>query len=306
MKALEQFIIQTRSRVRARRARLLGGGRPARLTLRLDDLDAPGVLPGPVQSLAKWREEIIRVVEWTGALPTTVIGRSENSQLGEVVRFAHRLECPTRLRTCARGLAPRAEELVDAGLDEAWVRVAGVSEAAQQAVLGETLDDAKQALEALMQARGSRSARLDVFVEVPVDARSTPALRDLVTFARGLGVDGLRLAVPWQGGPWDGPTRDALAWAESQKGGFFRTSPDAFGVLERMAGDGPGAARAGGRCPVGSLHLELLPDGSARSCPFVGAAVPLGDVATEGWEAMAGDRDAIRRCGRHCAHPDLA
>lgn len=305
MKALEQLIIQTRSRLRARRALSFGEGRPSRLTLRLDDLDAPGPIPAATSSATRWHEHVIRFVEWEGALPTEVVGRAEHALLCDLVRFAHRLECPTTLRTSAKGLAPRAEELVDAGLDVAIIRVAGSSDAVQGAVLGETVDDARDAIEALLRARGSRSSRLDVLVEVPVDPRGLPELRELVAFTKALGVDGLRLAAPWRGGPWDDASRAALAWAAEQKGRFHQTPPEVFEALARMAGDGPGAPRQGGRCPVGALRVELLPDGSVRSCPFLGAAVPVGERLEDAWKALEETRGAIRRCERHCAHPEL-
>lgn len=307
MKVLEQFIIQARSRFRAERARRGRPGRPARLWIRLDDLDAPGPVPAPTLNAGRWHETIVRVVEWAGALPVHVVARADHPLAVDVLRFAHRLECPTTFRTSARGLdARRAEALVDGGLDTAVVRVAGVTDATQGAVLGETVDDAKRALAALMEARGSRAARLETIVEVPLDARSARELPRVFAWARQAGADGARIAPPWRGVAPDPGAIEALAWAEAQRGRFARTPAEAFATARAMVTDGePGAARTEGRCPVGGLRMELLPDGTARSCPFLGAPTDVGEVLADAWAAQAPYRNAIARCGRRCAHPDL-
>lgn len=312
MKALEQLVVRARTRLREGRALAGLGGRPARLVLRLDNLDAPGPIPAESLKIEDWYDAVIRVVEWSGALPVHVVARSDHPLLADVVRFAHRLECPTTLRTTAAGLtARRADELVDCGLECIVVRVAGVSEATQQAVLGESVADTRRAIAALLAARVSRGAPLDIVLEVPFDARTAPELRALCEEARTVGVDGVRLAAPWVGGPFERGALDALDCIVGQDGSFRRTPAGTVAAIRAMKGDGPGVQRARGACPVGTLRLEILPDGTLLSCPFKGdrTRMPtLNPSATMAlaWKALERHRDAIRSCDRACAHPELS
>lgn len=291
--------------MREGRARLGLGGRPARLLVRLDDLDAPGTVPEATLKLDDWFDAIVRVVEWGGALPVTVIGRADHRLLAEMVRFAHRLECPTTLRTSAAGLTrARADELVDCGLERVIVRVAGVSDAVQEAVLGERAEDTRAAIAALKGARASRGAPLDIVLEIAFDERGAMEIEPLVREARAQTVDGVRIAAPWAGGPYTPAPLDAALWLSSQRG-FDRTPAETYAALRGMRGGGPGEPRTHGSCPVGVLQVELLPDATVRACPFKGDTARLGDTMEPAWAGLAQHRAAIRSCDRSCAHPLL-
>jgi len=307
VKALEQLTVRARSRIRQERARFGLGGRPARLVVRLDDLDAPGAVPAAALTVDGWFDAIVRVVEWSGALPVVVVSRPDHPHLAEIVRFAHRLECPTALRTAASGLtAARADELVDCGLERVVLRVAGVSEGVQAAVLGETVADTRRAIAALREARESRAVALDIVLEVPFSDRTAPELRALFQEAGAVGVDGVVAAAPWVGGNYEPGSLEVLGWLQSQQVPLNRTPSTTFELLRAMRGGGPGLARTRGACPVGTLQVELLPDGTLRSCPFKGDTATLRDDMEPAWKALAAHRDAIRACDRACAHPLLS
>lgn len=304
MKALEQFVIRARSRYRQGRARVGLGGRPSLLVVRMDDLDAPVPLPSTTLKLDDWLEAVVRVVEWSGALPVRVISRADHRLLGEMVRFAHRLECPTSLRTTSVGMTrARADELVDSGLDAVAVRAAGVTDATQ-ATLGERATDLWAALDALTAARASRGARLDIAVEVPFGPPSARELRELLDAARRRGADGVRVAAPWSGGAWDSGAVDALGHVLDQAP-FLRNVGKDVETLRAYRGEAPGVRRVRGRCPVGSTRLELLPDGSVGSCPYKSGWVSLGDAMGPAWAALGGHREQIQACDRACHHPEL-
>jgi hypothetical protein len=288
VKALEQLVIRARAGWRTRRARV-GGTRPARLLLRIDDFDAPGEIPAATLDLDKWFDLVVRVVEWGGALPVTIVSRVTNPLLAELVRFCHRLECPTSLRTGPADLTlRRAEELVDMGLAAVAVRMDAASR------------EATDAIAALVAARASRGLPLDIVAELPPG----PGIRERWEAARAAGADGAALAAPWRGAAAGG---DGIAWAKGQGGRFQRTRREVFTAIEAAnpSPDQPGRPGRAGACPVGSLRLEALPDGTLRSCPFQPGAVPAGDRAADAWAALADHRAAIRRCDRACAHPDL-
>jgi hypothetical protein len=290
VKALEHLVVRVRSRVREERARRGLGGPPARLVVRLDDFDAPNVVGDARFTLDDWQEAVVRVIEWSGALPVHIVGRSDHKLLAEMVRFAHRLECPTTLRTDARVLAHRADELVDCGLDRVIIR----------------RDDdlsLSDAIQSCLDARISRKAALEIRVELPFVPRTAAELRAASDAAVRAGADGVELAIPWSGGPFAQPTVDSALALRSATNG--RTTKEVFDILPRMDGAGPGAPRQRGSCGVGTARVELLPDGSLRCCPFKADTVRLGDAMAPAWAAMAAHRSAVQRCDRVCGHPEL-
>lgn len=309
MKALEQWVIRSRARLRLGRARLAGGAaRPARAELRLDDLDAPGKIGAETLDLEGWYDAVVGIVEWAGALPIRVVARGGHPLLPELIRFGHRLECPVSLRTSAAGIdVARAQALVDAGLAEIRVRVAGVSNGVQRAVLRETAADTHRAIAALLDARRSRGSPLRILVEVPVDPRGAAELPEIFGAARASGIDGVALAAPWRGVALDAATIAAVEWARTQPPPFHATAP---AVLQALLGmkdvDGePGVPRRSGACPVGAVRLEVRADGAVYACPFIEGRSTTKPPVAAAWEALSGHRAAIRGCGRACAHPDL-
>lgn len=305
MKALETIRIAARARVRTLRARFGGApGWPARLTLRVDDLDAPGELPPATLSLEAWQEHIVAVVQNAGPMPVGLVGRTTDPVLADLVRFCHRLEMPTVLRTCAAGLEPaRAAELVDRGLGAVYLRVAGTTDG-EQAALGETAADAMSAMAALLWARPSRGGDLHVYVDVPVTPQNAAAVPRIWEWARAQGADGLRLAPGWRSAP-AASVREAIDFVRKQRGPFQKTTELVLDQLEASTGEGgPGAPRTSGTCPVGALRVELARDGSWSACPFHEghSTGPFGTA----WPGMADHRLRIAACQRLCAHPDLA
>lgn len=285
MKALQQLVIRSRSALRAWRARRGGAPLPGHLVLRLDDFDAPGPVAGGA-SLDDWQGRVVDTLGWLGVVPTRVIARASHPLLADLARFANRLECPVTVRTGPEGLDDLvALALVDAGVRRVIVAGTGAGEA----------------IAALSRARRERSAVVDLVVEVP--AERAFGLRGEAEEVRAAGADGIRLAAPWEGGPWridvvDG-VREARAWVAS----FHRSDREALLALPDFVGRAPGTPRARGRCPVAGLRLELGPDGRVCGCPWKAGAVPLAGEGT--WEALAPHRAAIVACDRACWHPEL-
>ncbi len=288
MQLISRLVVQARSSAHARAARLpawarrglrLGGG-PARLDLRLDDLDGAGTPEsrrageGAPRPLGEWQS---RVLDWFiphGPVPVTVISRPENPLLMEVTRFCHRLDVPVTVRTVAEGLGKRqAEDIIDGG-------------ARRVVVVGAT----PAAMAELAHARSSRRAKVDLEAEVLPNTTLDEA-RGLVN----AGADGVRVVLGWRGalpGPY--PLRGVVA-------SFSRTPPGTWAALDAMgavSGDEPGTARTGGRCPVGSR--VVLDASGACSCPW-----KLGRVdRAGGWAALDLQRQEIASCTRECWHPE--
>jgi len=286
---ISRLVVLARSSAHAQAVRLPGwvlrglrlGGGPARLELRLDDLDGVGTESrrageGAVRPLGEWQS---RVLDWFmphGPVPVTVISRPGNPLLMELTRFCHRLDVPVTVRTVAEGLGKRqAEDIVDAGARR--VVVVGATPAA----VGE-----------LGRARASRRAKVDIEAEVLPNTTLDEA-RGLVT----AGADGVRVGLGWRGalpGPY--PLRGVVA-------SFSRTPAWTWSALDAMgaaAGEEPGTPRTGGHCPAGTR--VVLDAAGSCSCPW-----KLGRVdRAGGWAALDLQRHEIAACTRECWHPEVA
>ncbi len=302
-------MIRLRAELRARRARLGGSAHPARLLIRLDDLNAPGPDPGPgILPQAEVHRFIVAAVMWGGALPVRVVGRADNPRVADTVRFAWRLECPVRLRTNARGLADRAELLVDSGLRELRVAVAGPR---QEAACGDTEAEVHQALAALRRAKEERRAQYPtVIAEVPISPETADVVPAVLRTMRDAGADAVELTPPFRGPAVEESQWVLLDVAAVDRPPFHRTPEAVLASLrEPASGDAPGNPRRRGRdgasCPLGTLQIELTAQGALRSCPFHADMTPWnGDISAD-WARLAAHRGHIRSCERRCLHPDL-
>ena len=144
MRQLEHKLNQTRGVLRRAWSRLASVDpemvAPARLVLQLDDRDLPGTMgTGKELSPFEWNQAIAQVIEWLGPVPVTVIAtrNSADVQVPELIRFAHRLECPTTLVTDGTGIdEDKAIELLSSGLSAVRFLVGGVSDEVQQRTVG--------------------------------------------------------------------------------------------------------------------------------------------------------------------------
>ena len=320
MRWMQHRIVSARAALRnlaARRAPA-GGGllRPARLVLRLDSAGLePAADPGPAPSLAALQRRVAEAVRWLGPIPVTVLahGRGADPDTVEIIRFAHRLDCPTCLETNGDGIDRAAAlALVDAGLRAAVLRMGGVDADTHAAVTGGDLDAARLAARALVAARRDRAVALDLEVAIPWRGPVASQAGAVADWARQAGADGVRVEAPYRaqdvGDASEGGALDAL---QALPGPFGRTPAATVEELRRMAtaADGePGLprARAGHRrltrCPIGGQRLEIGVEGQLLCCPFH-PPIPLGSAElSEAWRGADPHLEAIRACGRACAH----
>lgn len=326
MRALEHRLAWSRWQSRRIRARLgprdPAAATPARLVLRLDTDDLLEDLgQGAVLTPAAWHRAIVAWVERAGPVPVTVLaGRRVGEPLAaELVRFAHRLECPVSLVSHGPGLdRAKAAELIDRGLGALRVLVGGVSEDVHRAVVGSELAHAIGAVDAAQAARRDRGAALDIEVGLPWRHPAQSEARAVVGWARQAGADGLRVLPPGRAKALavDPELLDALVDPSDP---FHRTDPGTLAALHVAAArpDGlPGIPRSealGSRrlrpCPVGGLRLELSARGRLTCCPFLDPIHPGLEPASqdlaEAWLQAGPHLSAIRACARMCAHPEL-
>lgn len=265
MNILSRARVQLRAAAHRRASSLPGwlrrGGGPSSLWIALDG----------AQPLQVWQDRVLDLFLAHGPVPVTIAADADCALLPDVVRFCHRLDVPVTVRTGAAGLDLRAaESLVDAG-------------ARRVVVLAPTAE----AFVALVAARTSRGARMDL------EAEATAAAS--ITDARGWvasGADGVRVAAGWTGAPpepW--PLRDLIA-------SFQRTPPELWRALSRMAGESePGAPRQAGTC--GAVSRLVLDSAGLHQCPWKSGG------GADSWAALDGQRAEIRACRRDCWHPSV-
>ena len=292
MKLLESLRIRASSRLRREKAQFGIGDRPARLDIRLDDFDAPAPVSGTPLRVDQWQERIVEVLQWVGPLPVRITASAAHAFLPDIVRFCHRLEMPVTVRTGSAGLdVARAEELVDRGM------------ARCELVVSELGGGEEAAVRALIHARHSRAAPLDVHLHLALAEGNAAHVKHVFPKARALGVDSVVLCAPWQGAAWSAGAGAGIGEALGEGWPLQGTSSVAREALERMDGGGPGGLRSGGHCALGGLRLALAPDGMANICPFKPGSTA-GPLAESG-RALSDHRKAIRSCGRVCGHPEL-
>ena len=299
MKLLEKGWIDLRARFR----RLRGASRPSRLLLRLDDLDAPGPLPATDLDVDAWQTQLVDLYTWAGVLPTVLVGRVGNPLVSSLIRFCHRLEAPTTLRTAGSGLNLRAAEgLVDDGLDSLWIRMAGA--ASHEQLCEEPLGVTQDAVRAILRARADRKVPLKVGIEAVFRLESAREMPGIFREAKELGVDRVRVLPPWVGPSWDSRQSVMVDLLALERPPFHVTPPTVLAGLREMEDGQPGSPRHGGRCPVGG-QIEVMTDRSVRSCPFHAGAVAASSSFDQLPLQLAAHHDRIRRCDRVCHHPDL-
>lgn len=181
MKLIEAFRIQAAAAARVRLGRLGFGEKPGRLELALDDFDSP-VAFGPARlDYESWQERVVAFVQWAGPAPVRITARNDNVLLADMVRFCHRIEMPTSIRTGAHGLTPqRADDLVDRGMVACEL-------------VADSVADAEPAVRHLLHARLSRAAQLRIVLHA-----TSPVSESERHVARSLGIDDVSVIDPWR------------------------------------------------------------------------------------------------------------
>ena len=193
MKELEQFVAQSRAKWRGLRSRLplvARGVAPVRLVLELD----PNSESPPTPS--EWKKALVSSITWLG--PTRVCVKASGDSMGltlELVRFCHRLECPTHLVTAGPVTDDEAIALLDRGLGAVTIRVAGLDESTQQGVIGQSLEAAVGALHAFAEARRQRGRALEILVNVPAHASNLESIEAIAGWALQSGADRVALGM---------------------------------------------------------------------------------------------------------------
>ena len=323
MRQLEHQLRLTRAVLRRSWARLSRAdpelGAPARLVIRLDEADLPGSLGhGEALQPKDYDQALAQAVQWLGPVEVTVLAThsGDHGCLPNLIRFAHRLECPTLLVTDGAGIdRARAEALLDCGLSHVRVLVGGVSDQVHRAVVGNAGIEATSAVQHLVAAKRDRGAALDVEVGVPWTGPVTEEIRAVMGWAKQIGADGFRILAPYkaEGMPANPELLDDVVDAADTFGRTYSAAIDEIHAMVAAQDGQPGLLRQDSpgrrrrwKCPVGGQRLVLTSTGRIHACPF---KAPIGQWSGDLRAVFAGagaHLDEIRSCGRACAHIELA
>jgi MoaA/NifB/PqqE/SkfB family radical SAM enzyme len=320
MRQLEHKLNRTRAVLRRAWSRLASVDpdivAPARLVLQLDDRDLAGTMgTGEELTLQEWNQTIAQVIEWLGPVPVTVIAtrNTTDALVPELIRFAHRLECPTTLVTDGTGIdVDKAVELLASGLSSIRVLVGGVSDEVQQRTVGNDAAAATGAVAAMLSARRDTELDIDIEVIIPWVEGVTEELNAIVGWARQAGADGFRLTAPYRAAslPADPELLDEIVDSSE---GFCRNTSVNLEELHAMVAhqDGaPGLSRSHSRrrfkCSVGGERLVIGRRRSVYSCPFHAPIVELDVDFASAWAQAGTHLECIATCTRACVHAELA
>jgi|GEM_PF-1919082 len=272
--------------------------------------------PHPTPEWSSLRAAIVELVADQGPLPVDILtaGRALDSNALELVRLAHRLDCPVTIWTDGEGLSgDGASALLDVGCAAVAVTVASLDDDIQQAVVGNGVAEATDALVALVAARAERGATVQVHLVLPWVAGVEAEVRGLVGWAHQVGVDAVVAVPPIRGG-CVGPLAD---WPETLRSlGVWGIGSPEVRYLEALAqesGELPGVMRGEADpkarfrpCPVVGTRIGIDAAGTVSSCPFHPPMGPVGDSVRARWTTDTTHRAAVRGCSRRCRHPALA
>lgn len=293
--------------------------RPASLAFHLTpslpgDATAPGAPAVPDWSVL--RAVVIDVVADQGPLPVHVLtaGRAPDRGALELIRLAHRLDCPVTVWTDGTGFsADGAAALLDVGCAAVAVTVASLDDTVQRRTVGNSVADACDAVVALATARTARAATVRLHLVVPWVAGVEDEARGLVGWAHQVGVDAVTVVPPSRGGAV-GPLGE---WPETLRGlGVWGLGGAEVRYLEALSqedGTEPGVARGAADpkarfrpCPVVGTRMAVDARGELFACPFHPRIGPVGGSVRAAWTADTDHRAAVRGCTRRCRHPALA
>lgn len=300
MKPLQRSLQRMRGVPRRLMGRLVANHptvvRPEHLVVRLDlpsDSDLESALSP--DALGPWQAWLVDAIHWSGPRTVTVYaGQHGASPLAcELIRFAHRLDCPTRLICNGEGLDDlAANELLHAGLQAVRIEIEHHSDAAAVA--------ARSMRAAALQQR----AVLDVEVAMVWSASVVDDFETIVDWSRREGCDGVRVIAPWHGSRAAPPSTSLRQWLETE-GPLNRSEQGVLETLSEMSTQGepqPGTRKQSGeRCRIAHRRIERNAAGDVRCCPFKDPFQEAETLDVQ-WQQGRTHLQAIATCERSCSH----
>lgn len=270
---------------------------PIRLTIRWDDFELPNAIGfGKRKSLPEFQGLIAEYVQQSGPCMVRVVAGNAASDpdVAEILRFAHRIGCPTELIISGSNLEPDSiARLLLSGVDTILLPIGGVSSKVHDEVVGIPISESTDTLQALLNARNGTHTSIGVLLpwmgETPLEAN---AIRE---WTRELGVDQVQIQIPYKGRDMSDETIPHHPYLSKMLLRVLRDTQDAPGWKRHQPWS----------CPVGKQRLEVSKLGRVCSCPFKQPIVWNRDGLQDLWARLAPHREEIANCDRICLHREL-
>ena len=272
---------------------------PRQLTLRFGKRDSAMALGiGKKRSLAEFQGLIADCVQaGTKSVHFIVDDEIEDTDIPQLIRFAHRLGCSTEVMLSGKNVTePNAERLLLSGAEWVWMLFGGVSADVHMDSVGISIEESTQALQQLCKQREAlelTDVRIGLLLPWTKDTPSqSSAIKD---WSIELGVDVVQPHFPYFG-------KDMSSEPLPQHQHLSRL----LQFVWQDDSDEPGwKRRYPWSCPVGSNRLEVSKYGRVCSCPHKTPLVWQKETLSALWDKLEPHRTEIQSCERVCLHRDL-
>jgi hypothetical protein len=170
--------------------------KPQRLTIRWDSLKTNENEP----SLDCFEELISEYVQRCGTSPVHILAMENGNdpQIWKLLKFAHRLDCQTKLVITGQGISEKeAEDIVYSGVDEVCLLIGGLSSRTHTDIVGVDIEESERALRCLLKTKEDLSTKISI--EVPWIGEAYKEYQAIFDWAMELGVDFIRPQFPYFG-----------------------------------------------------------------------------------------------------------
>ena len=277
-----QFIIQKkmalRQRINSLRAFLpMQHVRPQHLTFRFESQGGTSSEDNAAINVAEFERLIIDFVASCGVNPVHIIALGDGSKVSvaRLLKFAHRLDCPTKVVLDGRGMTEDVvKELVYSGVSEISIVFGGISSKEHKANTGLDIEVSTEVLMMFLKHRADSSTKITIELHRQEGGRGErQAIQD---WASEIGVDEVYAATGATYVNTSGANKSSSFIGQAVR--RFSTS-----VGNRYLGWNN---LWGTNCLFGGTRLEITETGQASCCPMR-SPVPIKDRSiAQVWEQL--------------------
>ena len=271
--------------------------KPVRLTIRWGQQDLENSLGfGKKVPLAHFQKLITEFIQVSGphAVHLIALENADDPDVAAILRFAHRLGCPTEVVLNGRKLQSKTvDALLDSGVDVIWVPIGGLSQENHYAQSKVAIEESNDLLYDLVQR--SKETSTQIGIAIPWSGESPNEAAAIRDWSKEIGVSLVQIALPYFG-----------------KDMSDHSLPDhkhLSSLLKKVLNDKstkPGWKRLHPWvCPVGNLRLEISKNGRVCSCPFKTPVLWEKETFGELWKKLEPHRQQVNQCSRVCLHKEL-
>ena len=164
--------------------------KPIRLSFRWGNKDLPSDGEYERQSIETMREMIVEYIQRFGPFPIHIFAENHasNNDISNLLRFSHRLNCPTELTLSGDDLElPHIECLIQTGVDWIWLPIGGVSAQTHEQATGVSIEQSTYVLHQLLKLRQETHTKIGILI--PWSGTTPSESTAIRSWGEELGVD---------------------------------------------------------------------------------------------------------------------